>query len=715
MGALDDLDDIFGSDPSQFDGEGVDVTVEARTSDEMPSILRLMLDEKGPAGNPRWPRLHDLVEGRPAKRLKDPDNESDRDFHIGLDVARWLHGRSIALNGSGERVLGLDVVEDEAEIAQAIADVISYCRAQREDAKGKANDSRYLGLTAARVIQCVRARIEDARRRGGDPKANSGEKGEGSEHPWDEPVDLGVGLPPRFPLHALPEPLRRAVHDVSRELGSVPDIAAAIAIAACSFATSRLVSVQMSQSHVEPTNLWMLLLTPPGGGKTPQQKKLMGAIRRWVREEVERIAAEIRADQIDYDQTKVELEKESKEIAGMKPEDRAKRRPAHMERREAFEARTRPEVPRFIVGDFSESALAGVAAASGGSIFIMDDEGATIWQSLSGRYAGDGASQASLAAKLWAGAYHDEARQTRASHNLTEENIAAMLCPIQPRVLSETKNLRQLMAQGVLDRFAVHSAPVTPVPAEPPVSDGAGLAAYEQALDALLRLRRYQPRGLDDARGLTLSADARIARKAFIEAVNQRVIDGDLAWFSGAVAKLRANVERLSGIFHMVQFPTEQAYRVSISGETMAMAIEVGWYWLDQMLAVQHEIDTPPAELLAERLLRWIERQVPRGLVKEGRFLKRAAQQGLKGGGSTSARSGDIEAAIDVLVDRGFIRRVKDWPVTLAVNPIWLDNLNPQSARNAPPSPPNWNDGAPSDFDSGELGEDSEAIGDEAA
>ena len=174
MSWLDDLEDIYGVDSRAFD-DGTVHDVRPPASDAEPKVVRAMLDEKGPRGGPRWPRFRDLVAGKPAKGLKDSTDESDRDFHIGLCVASWIHGRPFAPNGAAPRVLALDVPEDVPEIAQIIADVVSYCRAQREDAKGKARDARYLGRTAARVIQAARESIKK------DPAAAPGQNGEGRD------------------------------------------------------------------------------------------------------------------------------------------------------------------------------------------------------------------------------------------------------------------------------------------------------------------------------------------------------------------------------------------------------------------------------------------------------------------------------------------------------------------------------------------------------
>lgn len=69
MGAFDVLEDFYSVDPGAFDGAGLVFDVRAPDPDEEPKTVRAMLDEKGPAGGPRWPRFHDLVSGRPAKGL----------------------------------------------------------------------------------------------------------------------------------------------------------------------------------------------------------------------------------------------------------------------------------------------------------------------------------------------------------------------------------------------------------------------------------------------------------------------------------------------------------------------------------------------------------------------------------------------------------------------------------------------------------------------
>ena len=198
------------------------------------------------------------------------------------------------------------------------------------------------------------------------------------------------------------------------------------------------------------------------------------------------------------------------------------------------------------------------------------------------------------------------------------------------------------------------------------------MAHYAGLICGLMDLPPYAAKS-GEPEGLTLSPAARAFRTDFIDGeMNLRVAEGgDLEMMTGEVAKIRASIERLAGVFHMVKFPTGVAYRVPISGETFSEAIEVGRYWLSHCLHSREGWSKTPAERAAQRCLRWIQREAKRGHLEDGTFGKQSIWQSLKASRGTITDTKELDEALGVLVRHNFIRAESGKPVRYAVNPSW--------------------------------------------
>lgn len=153
MGAIDNFSEFFDYDAGLQDLPQVSLSVTADAGHGELWVERILRSGES------WPlsRFRALMNGLPADGMRDPSDESSRDYHVAVEAGRWLEDRPVARNGSGTLRLSVDRPEDEEQLAQAIADIVAHCRRLRGDDKGKAERVDYLGRTASKAIACIRA------------------------------------------------------------------------------------------------------------------------------------------------------------------------------------------------------------------------------------------------------------------------------------------------------------------------------------------------------------------------------------------------------------------------------------------------------------------------------------------------------------------------------------------------------------------------------
>jgi hypothetical protein len=475
---------------------------------------------------------------------------------------------------------------------------------------------------------------------------------------WPEPIDFRSPALPEFPIDALPQGMREVVEAISLSMGNPPDMAAQVAIGISSFAVSRLIAVEIKKRHLETANIMAGVIAPPGGSKTPTLRVLEGPLRRWQQETREALTPEIVSAQAVYDAKIAEAEKALKAASNIEDDTEreiARREAADLKGQLALEAR--PEIPRWITSDFSSAGLAIQMPAAGMRMISINDEGSVLFHNMLGKQSSNNSSEIGFFATLFNGGGFDESRVSREGVNLEEARLS-VVCMIQPDILKSLKGIQELRDQGVLDRFVWCRTELPVAPADTPEIPDAAMRGYEDTLTRLLNLRPFDPAAVSHSQeGLQLDRQAREIRASWIEGLNDRIRDGDLDTHRGGVAKLRANVERLAGVFHMVKYPNKQAYMVPISSETFEAATRVGDYWLAHMLGLHAMLGLDRGVSIAERIVGWITRQMDRGALPDGSFSQRDLFQGLKRYGGSVQKVGDLGDGLCVLEEHFFLRR----------------------------------------------------------
>lgn len=492
--------------------------------------------------------------------------------------------------------------------------------------------------------------------RGGHTQANED---------WDEPTDFRTPRLDEFPAIALPPCVRDASETVANALGNPLGMAAQVALGSFAFAASRVARVAINETFSVPTNLYTAVVAPPGAGKSPTLEPLVAPIRAWRREVLETYGGSFREEQALWDAKRKAIEGDIERAAKRPEEERDARLADAAGQKGLHESSPRPMIPKYITGDFTEAALGGLLACSNERAIVMNDEGSSLFQSLAGRYSKSSQTEASLFASCWSGSSYDEDRIGRQGVGL-ENPLLSVVTMIQPGVLRGLNNLQALGSQGVLDRFCWSVSSTSTVPANPPAMNPEALAEYGNVMLQILRIpsvRKPEPEFL-----LQLSNDAREARTLFIEGLNRAVESGgELEGLSGLVSKLRSNVERTSGVLHLIKYPSNGAVRIPISGDTQAEANMIGRYWLNHARHVHGSLQAPPGLRQAELILGHIERLVtPNGnsdgnLDETGRIDRSVLLLRCRNGtwGAIQNRD-DFNLGLDVLEEHGYVREWKD-------------------------------------------------------
>ena len=85
---------------------------------------------------------------------------------------------------------------------------------------------------------------------------------------WTEPIPLESDRSD-FPLSALPAWMEDLVVSISESVRTPVDIAAGFLLGVLALVVQRVASVRITDTHVEPTNLYVLVVAEPGVGKSP--------------------------------------------------------------------------------------------------------------------------------------------------------------------------------------------------------------------------------------------------------------------------------------------------------------------------------------------------------------------------------------------------------------------------------------------------------------
>lgn len=455
--------------------------------------------------------------------------------------------------------------------------------------------------------------------------------------PWPEPIPLAdaAELPP-FPIDALPEWIADHATSVADELQVPVDLPATLALAALSTIAARRTEVLVRSTWREQVNLYLVVAMPPGSGKSPAFRAMLGPLEAYEAEQVTKGArAAAEAEQKHRMLEKAVKRAEEKGDAG-----EAARLLAELNEHEV------PKPLRLIADDATPEALVALLAEQKGRLALLSTEGG-VFDLMTGRYSDRSNLDPYLQA--WAGDTIRIDRIGRGAHIIRRPALTIGLT-VQPTVIASLAERPELAGRGLTARF-MYAIPEDIVGRrnliDAPAANPAARSTYDRTLvDLAETLGRYLEPGT-----LTLdhhALDLFLRWRQDLEV--RREPSGDLRPLAEWTTKLESSTARLAGLLHLAKGGRPHA---EIDASTMLDALAVADYWLAHARAVHDLWGTNPTLNLARRVLDWLR---GRGS-DEGSFSVRDLYAANR---RSFDRAEDTVDPLELLVERGWIRPLFD-------------------------------------------------------
>jgi replicative DNA helicase len=499
------------------------------------------------------------------------------------------------------------------------------------------------GADAAEVVATGRALLDGAQVPGG----------------WSPLIPLGRGRHlPVFPAELLPGWLAEQVFAVAEFTQTPLDLAGSLALACLSTAAGGRAEVEVRGSWREPTNLYTVIVLPPGSRKSAVFAAMVAPILAAEKTLIERTAPAI-----------IEAENAAK-VAG-KAAEKASLAAANADTgRDTLiaeataaamnaDAITIPAKPQLVADDVTSETAASLLAQQGGRLAVLSPEGG-IFATIAGRYSGTPNLEVFL--KGHAGDMMRVGRLSRDSEHVDHPALTMGLA-VQPEILRDIAGMPGFRGLGLLARilFAVPENTVgfRKVGADPIPTKVA--ADYHGGLHALvLTLAEWTDPAVlvltPEANDLVLDIERQVEPRLAPGGAWAHIVD----WGS----KYTGAVVRIAGLLHLAEH-LRDGWGKPVGADIIERAAMIGEYYAAHALGAFDDMGADQATRNARTILAWIER------TNTHAFTKREVFRALKS--SPLPTAADFDAPLAVLEAHGYLRS--------------LDPPTPKRAGGRPPSP----------------------------
>ncbi|WP_449064789.1 YfjI family protein [Planomonospora algeriensis] len=364
--------------------------------------------------------------------------------------------------------------------------------------------------------------------------------------PWEEPVPLGGRASlPAFPVEVLPGYIAEMVNGTAEEIQVPADLPGALALAVLATVVAGRAEVAVRGSWTEPLNLFVAVAMPPGSGKSPAFRMMLGPIS-----EAERQLQATARTQI------AEAEAERKSALANAEEARRKAKSPDEIRTanqalQAAETMEIPIMPRLTADDTTPEQATTTLTEQGGRLAILSAEGA-FFEIVLGRYSSR--PNVELLLKGHAGDRLQIDRRSR-TEAVDRPALTIGLC-VQPQMLQDIAAKPQMQGRGALARFLfsvprdlIGNRKIEPETVSRRVIEEYGTRLTRMALDLTRRSGPPAVIGLT-AGALRLHTEWRGEIEPRL-----RIGNGDLETLREWAAKLPGATARLAGLLHLAQDP----------------------------------------------------------------------------------------------------------------------------------------------------------------
>ncbi len=475
--------------------------------------------------------------------------------------------------------------------------------------------------------------------------------------PWDQPVPFHDPARPAFPMRCLPGWLASFVEAEAVATQTPPDAAAVLALTFCGAALARKVRIRARDGWAEPTNLYSVVVLPPGNRKSAVFADLLAPVQQHEREEADRIRPLV-AEKASARRV-LEARLKNAEATAARATDQGKKLTADREVAELARELAEKPVPKatqLFVDDCTPEKLAQLLAEQNGRLLVTSAEG-TVFEIARGRY-----SESPNFDIFLKGHSGDPIRVHRVGREPDSIDLPALslAVTVQPDVVAGLGAEASLKGRGFTARF-LYSLPPSLMGrrkiAQPSVP--ASLAAtYRDCLLALWRMPLTAGAFGLGTTWFNFDPTARQELHEFEARLEPRLgPDGDLATVADWAGKLAGAAVRLAGIIHAAVHVTGDApIPPGITRDVVEAAVALAeGYFLPHALAAYALLGSDPRIDGARKLVAWLQRKKP----KDGLFSRRDAYRENR---ATFNRPEDVDPVLEILVRHGHIReRPRPW------------------------------------------------------
>jgi len=512
------------------------------------------------------------------------------------------------------------------------------------------------------------------------PPTSNGANAAASPEPWPKLVPLDdVGDLPPFPIDALPRILRDWVAEVSSSKETPPELAAGLGLAVISAIVHKRFVVQVREGWREPLSTWWVISLPPAERKSAVFGDATAPIKAWERAQAKACAPKISAARTRREIKEKQLQKAKEDAArSADPIDAQNAAELAVELGEVHV----PVAPRIIASDVTPEALGALMYEQGGRMAVMSPE-ATFFEILAGRYS----DAPNLEIALHGHAGEQVQIDRRGSTPIHIQNAALTLgvC-VQPDVIDKFGATSGFRGRGLLARclFVLPRSRLGSRRLGQPAADERAVHAYERLCTTLLELPEQREAQEISATVLHFAHDADRGVLAWEREIEPRLKeDADLEPIRDWAGKLAGATVRIAGLLAMIERADSAVSEVDAGH--VQRAIEIARFLILHALTAHRAMGADPTVNLARRILGWVERK---GLTS---FSQRDAWQQLKRKDGAVRTAAQLEPAVRLLVEHGYIRAVVARPTRRSRGrPPDVYEVRPDrgSVRNVPQVPP---------------------------
>ncbi len=463
---------------------------------------------------------------------------------------------------------------------------------------------------------------------------------------WQAPISLESATFPPWPDDVFPGSIQNFVTALSESTETPPELSAMMVLAAISAAAQGKYRVRVKADYFEPVNIWACAALPPGSRKTAVQTAATAPLTKWEKLQREKLEPAIKKAQADDATIREQINFLRKQAS------KAKGAEFEQLKKEIVDTEASlpeiPTVPQIWAQDVTPENLGTIMADNNERMAILSDE-AGIFDILGGRYSG-GIPNLDLFLQGHAGSAVRVNRGSRPPVFMQTPALTFGLSP-QPEVLRGLTEKPSFRGRGLLGRFLYVLPPSNlgyrTLDASPIFPDYA--ARYEGILTGILNQEiASDSEGEPCPHILKITSDAVQIWQSFAHKVEAGMREGGTyAHLTDWAGKLPGAVIRIAALLHIARHSLVRPWDKEISIEDMSAALRMADVLSVHALAVFDLMGADPALDGARVVLRWIEREGnPEFTFRDCHYAHKTRYK----------RTADLEPAIEVLIERHYIR-----------------------------------------------------------